>query len=137
MEIARFEKRIFAYLIDILIAVGLGCTSGALLFIYTKIPWYFSMLLTILNCYLIYLIINVPLMFFTKGRTIGSFIFRIKTISVDNNPITFKDCLIKNLYFGLIPVTIVNAVYMLIVHTEKTIIDTITDTISVDSKKNN
>lgn len=136
MEFARFNKRVFSYLVDFVFAFGLGAAFGCLLFIFTSIPWYFSLLITFLFCYIAYLLINVPIMHFSSGRSIGAFIFGIRTVNQNNEPISLHNIWIKNLYLGLIPFVLANAIYMIIVHTEQTLFDRITDTIVVDIKNN-
>jgi len=134
MEIARFTKRTISYLIDTIICFGLGIGCGVPLFKMTKIPWYFSIIITLAFCFFIYVILNSLFMLIVRGRTLGALICGIKTINNDESKIKFKNILIKNLYLALIPFVIINAVYMLSIHTETTIFDRITDTIVVEIK---
>mgnify|MGYP003321582360 CR=1 FL=1 len=137
MEIARFEKRVISYLIDLVFPYAIGITSGVLLFVYTPLPWYFSLLLLFLFCFVAYLLVNVPAMGLSKGHGIGSAITGIKTINENGSPITWKAVWIKNLYYALLPCVIANAIYMLIIHTERTLFDRITDTVVVDERIKN
>mgnify|MGYP003296244331 CR=1 FL=1 len=134
MEIARFNKRVFSYLVDFFISFGIGGALSSLLFIFTSISWYFSMILTFVICYAIYLLINIPVMYFSKGRSFGAFIFGIKTTTKDNKVISTRNIWVKQLYLGLIPFVLANAIYMLVVHTELTLFDRITNTIVIDIK---
>lgn len=137
MEIARFEKRVLSYIIDMIFPYSIGIVSGVMLFIYTPLPWYFSLLLLFLFCFLAWLLINIPAMGFSHGHGIGSAIFGLKTIRKDGKDISWKIVWVKNLYYALLPFMIVNAVYMLVIHTERTVFDRITDTIVVDEKVKN
>jgi len=137
MEIAKFTKRVFSYLIDLIICFAIGAGCGVPLFMFTKIPWYFNMLITLSCCYGSYLLLCILFMSIFRGRSLGALIFGIKHVNQDGSNISIRNVIIKNLYLGLIPFTIVNAVYMLIVHTEKTLFDKITDTIVIDVYKNN
>ena len=73
-------------------------------------------------------------MYFSKGRSIGAFIFGIKTTTKENGNISLRNIWVKQLYLGLIPFVIANAIYMLVIHTEQTLFDRITNTIVVDIK---
>lgn len=133
MEIARFNKRVLSYLIDFLITFGIGGGLSSLLFIYAShISWYFLMILTFVICYATYLLVNIPVMYFSKGRSLGALIFGIKTVTKDNKTISLRNIWIKQLYLGLVPFVIANAIYMLVVHTEQTLFDRITNTIVID-----
>ncbi|MCQ2792244.1 MAG: RDD family protein, partial [Bacilli bacterium] len=132
MEIARFNKRALSYLIDFLLTFGIGVALSIPLFIYTEIPWYFSIILLMIICYLTYLLIHVTTMLLSRGRTLGAAIFGIKTVTKDNKPISGRNVWIKELYLGLLPFVIANAIYMLIIHTEQTLFDRITNSIVVD-----
>lgn len=135
MEIARFYKRVFSYLVDFLISFGIGGGLSSLIFIFApQIPWYFSMLLSFVICYAIYLLINIPVMHLSKGRSFGAFIFGIKTTTKENGRISLRNIWVKQLYLGLIPFVVANAIYMLVIHTEQTLFDRITNTIVIDIK---
>ncbi|MCQ2795634.1 MAG: RDD family protein [Bacilli bacterium] len=134
MEIARFNKRVFSYLVDFLISIGIGAGCSVPLFMFAVLPWYFSMMISFLICYVVYLLINVPVMYFSKGRSFGAFIFGIKTVTKENGTISSRNIWVKQLYLGLIPFVVANAIYMLVVHTEQTLFDRITNTIVIDIK---
>jgi len=137
MEIAKFTKRVFSYLCDLILCFAIGASCGVPLFLLTSIPWYFNVLITLACCYGSYLIPCIIFMSIVRGRTLGALIFGIKHVNNDGSKISIKNIIIKNLYLGLIPFTIVNAFYMLSVHTERTIFDKITDTIVIDIFKSN
>ncbi len=135
MEIARFNKRVFAFLVDYLSPMTIGAVLSYPLFKFVDgLPLYFAIIISALICYGVYLLFNVPIMYFSKGSTLGSFIFRIKTVKKDNSKLTIRSILVKHLYLGLLPFTIANAIYMLVVHTEQTLFDRITNTIVIDIK---
>lgn len=133
-EPARFNKRVIAYLIDLLISYGIGAWLSSYLYLKTSFPWYFSLFLTILICYLVYILINTPFMAISRGKTFGGLILGIKMVTKDNHNVSFRQIFIKNIYLGLLPFSIANAIYMLIVHTEITLFDKMTDTITIDTK---
>ncbi|MCQ2794512.1 MAG: RDD family protein [Bacilli bacterium] len=136
MNIEHKKKRILSYLIDFVLPIALGIATTTLLIMRANFPWYFAMLIGAGACYLLYLLLNTIFLCSTHGYTFGSLIFAIKTVTLQGEDISWRIALVKNLYLGLIPFAIVNAVYMLVVHTERTVFDKITDTIVVDVKEN-
>ncbi|MFA5283250.1 MAG: RDD family protein [Bacilli bacterium] len=134
MEIARFDKRIIAYCIDMLIAAAAGVATSVLLAINTdwSIPWYFLILIGQTIGYFIYCLFVICALHWTNGFTLGGAILGIKSIHLDRKKISVGDAIVKGVTLGIIPMAIVNAIYMLVIHTEKTIFDRLTDTIVVD-----
>lgn len=140
MEIARYEKRVIAYLIDLLVAFVPAL--GLFIFLYfffepkltTSIPSYFFALAAELLTYLFYVFLNFFFLVFSKGYTLGMLIIGTKVIHLSKRPPTVREIFLKTISIGLFPMVIVNVIYMLIVHTEKTIFDRISETIVVDAR---
>lgn len=134
MGIARFEKRIMAYLIDIVIA-ALSAIPLTIVFAYLaswKIPWYFVLIIAQLLTWFFYALFSTCISHWSNGYTIGGAIFGIKSAHKNGQRINVSDAIIKGICIGILPFDIVNAAYMLIVHTEITIFDRMTDTIVID-----
>lgn len=134
MEIARFDKRIIAYCIDMIIAVAAGIATSVILAINTNwsIPWYFLILIGQTTGYFVYCLFVICALCWTNGFTLGGVILGIRSIHLDRKRISVGDAIVKGVTLGIIPMAFVNAVYMLVIHTEKTIFDRLTDTIVVD-----
>lgn len=141
MNIIRFEKRIFSYLVDIFFVLGVVAAGTVILMIkfpkISEIPWYFIMFIILFAIFFVYTLIHTLTMFLTNGRTLGSCIFGLKTIHPNLERLTFADCLCKCSLMSLIPVVIVNGIYMLAIHTEKTAFDRLTKTVAVDWRHRN
>lgn len=141
MNIIRYEKRIFAYLIDLFIILALVAAGTVILMLrypnFSQIPWYFIMFIIFAAIAVSFTVLYSLFMFITNGRTIGSLIFGLKTIHPNLERLTFADCLCKCALLSLVPVVIINAIYMLIIHTEKTAFDRLTKTIAVDWRHRN
>ena len=136
MNIARFEKRIIAYLIDIVLAIGIVTTGYIFGYIYIEpiqgISWYFSILIFLILVWLIYMLINVNWLFFSNGRSLGTLICGTRVVHPNLERLTYKDCVCRSAALAIIPMVFVNAVYMLVVHTEKTAFDRMSKTVVVD-----
>lgn len=136
MKVVRFDRRVIAYIIDFIISMALS--FGVFYFIYkfSQLPIlsYFY-ILTVLFQILIYSFINTLMLFFS-GTTIGSAIMRIKVIPLHKEKLTFRICLIRCLSLSVFVATLINALYMLTVHTEMTIFDRLSQTMVIDARNN-
>ncbi len=134
MEIARYERRVLAYLLDILLC--LGCAFVVWFFVdwIRFLPVVVQIVILELLMGLFYMLFGGILLKWSNGYTLGSAIFRIKVVHMDDRDITYRDAFIRSITLSIVPWVVVNAVYMLIVHTERTIFDKLTDTIVVDRR---
>ncbi len=136
MEIARYEKRIFAYLIDLVLAVAPSFAAAIVMYIYLPpnfdIPLYFYALGVEIASYLLFIIFTFFFILMSKGYTFGSLIMGIKIIHPNRIPLTARDAFLRGATIGVLPMVLVNAIYMISVHTERTIFDRITETVVVD-----
>lgn len=130
--IARFEKRLFSYLVDFILPLAGGILTSLLFLKIPYFPWFVIFIFAILFTYFYYLFINLVLMAIFKYRTLGMIIFKTKMIKNDGSEAAFKDCVVKCLYLGLVPFSVINAIYMITVHTEITLFDKMTNTLVVE-----
>ncbi len=136
MKIARFEKRVIAYIIDIAlslsIVVGLyfGFHLNASL---SSLSW--TIVLIFLVGGFIYFLFGFPILYITNGRTVGSFIMGLKAVHIREAHISWKAALIRSMGISVIAMVIVNAFYMLTVHTNRTIFDYLSGTYVIDVRK--
>lgn len=126
----------FGWIIDEVIPLGFGIGMGFILFfvIGLSISVFSIVLISILFDYFIYVIINSLTMWISNGYTLGMAIFGIRTIHQDGRKMSAKECFLKCFLTGVIPMDIVNAVYMLSVHTERSAFDRMTETILIDRR---
>ncbi|MFA5421552.1 MAG: RDD family protein [Bacilli bacterium] len=136
MEIARYEKRVIAYLIDLLIAFAPPLVVAFLLYFHLpdgpSVPLYFYFLVVEIATYLLYIVFTFIFSMISRGFTLGSLIMGIKIMHPNRLPVTAREAFIRGVTIGLLPMVIVNAIYMISIHTERTIFDRITETVVVD-----
>ena len=134
MKIARFDKRIIAYLIDMVLAIGSGSYLAVFFATLTNwtMPWYFIILIGQFSSYFIYCLLTICALHWSNGYTIGSAILGIRTIHQDHSRVSVGDAIVKGVTLGILPMALINAIYMIVVHTEKTVFDRLTNTIVVD-----
>lgn len=143
MNTAKLHKRVIAYLIDIVIISAPIVVGLIWLFYFINMeynyatPWYFMLIGGLLIQWIIYTFLSTLIMFIFNGRTFGNALLGIKIIHADNRHLSFKDCLCISAVHGLLIMVIINLFYILIVHTEKSVSDRLTDTIAVDWRHRN
>lgn len=128
MKIAAFENRIFSYLIDLIIPTALSVLLYFTVFRYVSIKTMFAIYVIMLTVISItYFIINTIITYLTNGYTLGNFIFHIKVVG-ENNRLSFISCVLKYAFLAFPMCAAINALYMIIAHTEITIFDRISST---------
>ena len=132
MNIPRFDKRIISYLIDLIIPSILSILTYFLLKHSFQILDYLTFFLWVEFFAMVYfLLINSLFAYLFNGNTIGNLFTKTKMVSIDGKRLTLKQVLLKYLPLSLWPTVIINAFYMLYVHTESTIYDTLSNSIVI------
>lgn len=132
MNIPRFDKRIISYLIDLIIPSILSLLTYFLLKHSFQILDYLTFFLWVEFFAMVYfLLINSLFAYLFNGNTIGNLFTKAKMVSIDGKRLTLKQVLLKYLPLSLWPTVIINAFYMLYVHTESTIYDTLSNSIVI------
>ena len=132
MQIASFEKRLLAFIID----YGIGIAIGVLLYFFVfngLLGWHIAYIFVIIlvTLFIYYALIVDLITYFTNGYSIGNFIVGIKMVSIKFHRWSFRQILVKYISLSLLPCCMINAVYMLLKHTEKTIFDELSHTVSI------
>ena len=132
MNIPRFDKRIISYLIDLIIPSILSLLTYFLLKHSFQILDYLTFFLWVEFFAMVYfLLINSLFAYLFNGNTIGNLFTKTKMVSIDGKRLTLKQVLLKYLPLSLWLTVIINAFYMLYVHTESTIYDTLSNSIVI------
>lgn len=136
MEIARYEKRVFGWLIDRLLslAVGVGLFYPYRLLLGPSFSLYFLVLFCILSAYFFYLLTVFPFLWISNGRTLGGLLFGVRTFRPDGSRLSFSDAFLKALLTGVVTMALTNALFMLFTHTERSAFDRLTNTIVIDTR---
>src|SRR5574344_440313 len=126
MKIARYEKRLIAWLIDE--ALALGAFIPVFFFVHAGGPEWASLFLQILYSiladYAAYIVLYTASMTIFKGSSIGMLIFGIRCFNPEQGvSITFGKAFLRAWLSGIIAMDVLNAIYMLTVHTERAIFD--------------
>lgn len=137
MDIARYEKRLGAYLIDK--GISWIFLVVFLILFWLFLPRDFSLFLSfllatglsiILHCLLLFLSL-----FFTHGSSLGIWLFHIRIVHPDLSILSPKESFIRSLIASFLVVAIAEASFMLIRHTERSVADRLTNTIAVNMRQ--
>ena len=132
MNIPRFDKRIISYLIDLILPSILSLLTYFVLKHSFQILDYLTFFLWVEFFAMVYfLLINSLFAYLFNGNTIGNLFTKTKMVSIDGKRLTLKQVLLKYLPLSRWPTVIINAFYMLYVHTESTIYDTLSNSIVI------
>jgi uncharacterized RDD family membrane protein YckC len=137
MEIARYEKRLAGWLTDkALSALAFGLVLWACRVGFPPDASVFSeILLSALAAYVFYVFFATLSLYFFRGATPGMALFGIRTYHPTSEKLAFRECLLKALATGLSAMCLVNAIYMLSAHTERSAFDRLTKTIVIDRRR--
>ncbi len=137
MGIARYEKRLLAYLFDEVLACLFG-VGIAILMYHFEVLGESIFLIAVLSCvfaYLVYVFLCTLVSALSGGMTFGFMVAGIKAIHSDGSPFTLRDAFIRAVTKGLLPAVLANAVYMLAVHSQRSIFDRLSDTLVIDKRR--
>lgn len=136
MEIARYEKRMLGWTIDkvfSLLALAAVLTVE-ILYLPKEFALYLEILIAIASGYVFYVIVNTFFLAVFNGRTLGMALVGIKTCHADKRRISFSEAFLKALTTGMTAMDLVNSIYMLSSHTERSVFDRLTNTLVVDHR---
>jgi uncharacterized RDD family membrane protein YckC len=136
MVIARYEKRVGAWFVDKLFSLAICAV-----FLYFFPRWFgpgaslfLIGLLSYLISYAFYVLFNGLFSWIGNGWTLGMMLFGIRAVHSDGRHIRFKEAIVKVLLTGLIVVDIANSLYMLVIHTERSCFDRMSETSVIDTR---
>lgn len=136
MGIARYEKRVLGWLIDRLLSlfVGAGLFYPFRLLFGPSFSLYFLVIFCVLGAYFFYFLSVFSFLWISDGRTLGGLLFGVRTFRPDGNRLSFSDAFLKALLTGVVTMALVNALFMLFIHTERSAFDRLTNTIVIDTR---
>lgn len=134
MKIARYEKRLIGWLIDELFALA----PVVPFFLYIRTlggafsSVYLALLISFILQYILFFILCTCFMAISGGSTFGMLIFGIRCYTPEGGHIKGVQCFLRALLTGIWAMDLLNAFYMLSVHTERSVFDRLTDSLVID-----
>lgn len=136
MKIAHFEKRLISYFIDLVITYGICLAMYYSFLINYEIMRRFGVIFCLLTIgSLIYLLFNTFITKVTNGYTVGNIIMNIKVVNEQDSKISWKNSFLKYLFLCFPLCSIINAFYMLFIHTQISIFDKLSSTKTISNNQ--
>lgn len=134
MGIARYEKRVIAWILDKILSWAFGIAILVILLHFGAMDRsiFLCFLVSILLSYGCYIVVNGASLHLTQSHSFGMWIMRIKMVHPDGGRLSFYECYLKSIMGGLLPFAMVNAAFMLTNHTERSAFDRLSETVMVD-----
>lgn len=132
METVGYERRVLSYLVDKAISwTGFGLLFWLFLTIMPhEVPPFLSFILALFAGHLIYFILYFCFMK-AFSSSLGMLIFRVKSVHLSGVELDTKEVAIRAILSSFFAFGLANAAYMLIVHTERSVFDQLTESYEV------
>ena len=135
MEIAVLSKRIGVYIFNLILYLIIGFGSSLPFLMVLRLHVAFSILISIGITIIISFLFDFFLMLVTKGYTIGSAIFGVKYVSMDNKRIAARQALIRSLSESIFIFVVFDFFYFIKNRTERGVIDRLSGTFAIDNRR--
>ena len=134
METARLSKRVWAYIINLVLYLGLGFASASPFLNLLHLHVIFYLLIAFGIAIILSFFFDLFLLVVTRGFTLGSAIFGIKYVSSDGQPINRKQSLIRSASESILVFALLDLIYFIRFRTERGVIDRLSDSFAIDNR---
>lgn len=134
METARLSKRFWAYVINLVLYLGIGFAVASPLLIVTTAHIIFYFLTAFGSAIILSFFFDLFLLVVSHGHTIGSAIFGIKYVSSDGKKINRKQAMIRSASESTLVFVVLDYIYFLRYRTERGVIDRLSDSFAIDTR---
>lgn len=135
METAVLSKRIGIYLFNLILylAMGFGASLPFSMVLHWHVAYYIliSLSITIILSFLFDFILTL----ITRGYNLGSAIFGVKYVSMDNKRITAKQAFIRSSSESIFIFALFDLFYFIKNRTERGVIDRLSGTFAIDNRR--
>ena len=135
MEIAVLSKRIGVYIFNLILylIIGFGSSLPFLMVLHLHVAFY--ILISIGITIIISFLFDFFLMLVTKGYTIGSAIFGVKYVRMDNKRIAARQAFIRSSTESIFIFVVFDFFYFIKNRTERGVIDRLSGTFAIDNRR--
>lgn len=135
MSVANFKKRVVAYIIDLFLSLAIPVSLFVIFFSYmASFPWISWVIIVEVAAWFCFSILVSAFAYICNGFSFGGLLLGVKIVEKEGKRLTYRNALIRSILLGVLPIVLLNACYMLIIHSERTIMDKMTNTYSIDSR---
>ncbi len=135
METAALNKRIFVYVLDFLISLGLGFATAIPFLQIPSLYLVFYFLIAFGFSIIINFLIKFLILVLTRGYTISSVIFGVKYVSGNGGVINRKQCFMRAYTESIFIFAFIDLIYFIKNRTERGAIDRLSDSFAIDIRQ--
>ena len=134
METARLIKRIWVYVINLILYLGIGFLSCIPFVALLKVPTVLYLHIAFCTAIILSLFIDYLILVVSKGFTIGSAIMGVKYVSSDGNRLNHKQCMVRSCSESIVIFAVMDLIYFIKYRTERGVIDRLSDSFAIDTR---
>ena len=134
METAVLAKRIWAYIINLILYLGIGFASGVPFLILLNVQVIFYILISFGIAIIFSFFFDLFLLVVSKGYTIGTAILGIRYVSSDGKRINRRQAMVRSASESMLIFVIIDLMYFIKNNTERGVIDRLSNSFAIDTR---
>lgn len=134
METARLAKRIWAYVINLILYVGIGFLASLPFLTIIGLHPLLYVLIAVGIAIVFSFLFDLFLLVITGGFTIGTAIMGIKYVSSNGHKISKKQAFIRSSSESILIFAILDLIYFIRYRTERGVIDRLSNSFAIDNR---
>lgn len=135
MEVAVLGKRIWLYIINLIIYMAIGFSSSLPFLLVLHLHWALYILISLGITIVIAILLNFLSLIITRGYTIGSAIIGVKYVGARNERIKAGQAFVRAFAEAILILAFYDLIYFWKNRTERGVIDRLTSTFAIDIRR--
>ena len=134
METARLSKRVWTYIINLVLYLGLGFGSAVPFLTLLNVPVVAYVFIALGIGAVLSFLVDILIVFLSHGYTIGSALVGIKYVASDGKKLSTKQIVVRSSSESIIIFVFFDLIYFLMNRTERGVIDRLSDSFAIDTR---
>ncbi len=134
METARLTKRIWAYIINLFMYIGIGFACSVPFLTLLNLHVLFYVLISFGVAIVFSFVFDSIILHASHGYTIGALIMGVKCVASDGNRLSRKQVIIRSASESILIFALFDLIYFVKNHTERGVIDRLSDSFAIDTR---
>lgn len=135
METAVLTKRVWVYIINLILYLGIGFLAAIPFLTLLKLHALLYVLIALLIAALISFIFDLIILICSHGYTIGSAILGVRYVGSDGRTLTKRQCFIRSASETILIFVLFDWIYFVKNRTERGVIDRLSDSFAIDIRR--
>ncbi len=134
METARLSKRIWGYIINLILYLGVGFGTAVPFLTLLNLHVALYILIVLGIAIVLSLLLDILIMALSHGYTLGSAIMGVKYVASDGKRLNSKEIVVRSACESLLIFVILDLIYFIKTRTERGVIDRLSDSFAIDTR---